>query len=164
MELPAAARRLLLQQPSVVGYVQSRVFKHQLWDHVDGTGGRAVVVRMSGGWGTPDRTQTSQFPLLGVDCWADCTRDSEGDKVEEDSLDNAWAVYRVVDAVLHQVRNAMWGASGSDQGAYVVESVRYQEPYHQSLSDGGQYGLGLPYKVDMGDCAVVTTMYAVHLA
>lgn len=162
MELPAAARRLLMQQPSVTGYVGSKVYKHKLWDHVDRTGGRAVVVRMAGGWETPDRIQTSQFPILAVDCWADCSRDGAGDKAAEDALDNAWAVYRVVDPVLHRVRNAMWGASGADEGAYVVESFRWQEPFHQTKQD--QAGAAVPYSVDMGEAAVVVAQYAVHLA
>jgi hypothetical protein len=161
MELPAAARRLLMQQPAVVGYVGSKVYKHELWDHVDQTGGRAIVVRMAGGWDTPDRIQSSQFPVLAVDCWADCSRE-DGDKVGEDALDNAWAVYRVVDPVLHRVRNAMWGASGSDPGAYVVESFRWQEPYHMTKADSGSFG-GLPYRVELGESAVVTAQYAVHL-
>jgi hypothetical protein len=162
MELPAAARRLLMQQPAVTGYVGSKVFKHELWDHVDRTGGRAVVVRLAGGWDTPDRVQSSQFPVLAVDCWADCSRNGDGDKAAEDALDNAWAVYRVVDPVLHRVKNAMWGASGADPGAYVVECFRWQEPYHQSRDD--QPGAGLPYRVEMGETAVVVAQYAVHLA
>lgn len=165
MELPAAARRLLLQQPAVVGYVQDRVFKHALWTHVDQTGKRAVVVRMAGGWEQPDRVQTSEFPLLAVDCWADCSRGTDGDKLQEDALDNAWAVYRVVDPVLHRVRNAMWGASGADPGAYVVDSVRWQEPFYATKDDGsGGNFSGVPYKVDMGESAVVMAQYAVHLA
>lgn len=162
MELPAAARRLLMQQPPVTGYVGSKVYKHQLWTHVDQTGGRAIVVRLAGGWDTPDRIQSSQFPILAVDSWADCSRAETGDKLAEDALDNAWAVYRVVDPVLHRVRNQMWGASGSDEGAYVVESFRWQEPYSQTKHD--QAGAALPYAVDMGEAAVVTAQYAVHLA
>jgi hypothetical protein len=164
VELPAAARRLLMQQPPVTGYVGSKVYKHKLWTHVDQTGGRAVVVRLAGGWDTPDRVQTSQFPILAVDCWADCSRDQEtGDKLAEDALDNAWAVYRVVDPVLHRVRNALWGSSGADpEGAYVVESSRYQEPYSQTKDEAGT--AQLPYAVDMGESAVVTAQYAVHLA
>jgi hypothetical protein len=166
MELPAAARRLLLQQPAVTGYVGSKVHKHQLWDHVDQKGTRAIVVRMAGGWEQPDRVQTSQFPLLAVDCWADCSRGETGDKLAEDAVDNAWAVYRVVDPVLHRVRNALWGASGADpEGAYVVESFRWQEPFHAAKGDGfGGNFSGVPYRVEMGESAVVMAQYAVHLA
>jgi hypothetical protein len=163
MELPAAARRYLMQQPSVTGYVGNKAYKHQLWDHVDQTGGRAIVVRMAGGWEQPDRVQSSQFPVLAVDCWSDCSRDPAGEKLQEDALDNAWAVYRAVDPVLHRARNAMWGASGSDEGAFVVECMRWQEPFHQTKGDGGQYAAGLPYQVEMGESAVVTVQYAVHL-
>src|ERR1044071_5898555 len=131
MELPAAARRLLLQQPAVTGYVGSKVHKHQLWDHVDQKGTRAIVVRMAGGWEQPDRVQTSQFPLLAVDCWADCSRGETGDKLAED----------------------------------VVESFRWQEPFHAAKGDGFGWNFsGVPYRVEMGESAVVMAQYAVHLA
>jgi hypothetical protein len=167
MELPGATRRHLLEQPGVRGYVQDGVYKHRLLDHVNGTGGRAVVVRMAGGWDKPDHTQTSQYPLLAVDCWADCSRDEHGDRSAEDCLDNAWALYRAVDDVLHQARNALWGASQSDpEGAYVVSCIRSQEPYDQSgdAQAGSQSAAALPYAVDLGECAVVTVQYEVWLA
>lgn len=167
MELTGATRRLLLEQPAVTGYVQDRVHKHLLRDHVDGTGQRAVVVRMAGGWDKPDHTQTSQYPLLAVDCWADHSRDDNGDATALDNLDNAWALYRVVDDVLHQARNQLWGASPSDpEGAYVVSCIRNQEPYDQAASSpaSAQSAASLPYAVELGECAVVTVQYEVWLA
>lgn len=154
MEIETAARRFLLAHDGVRGYVGDKVTKFSLLEHVDGTGGRAIVVRRSNGWKTPDSVQTSEFPLLLVDCWADCDRVG-GDKVADNAVDKAFAVYRVVDKLLHAKRDFMMG------DLRIISSQRWSEPFFETANDAhkGVASLSTP----KGDSAVVTAQYALHL-
>lgn len=159
MEIDTAVRRLLLTKSAVTGYVQTKVFKNELLEHVDGTAGRAVVVRKAVGWAPPDRTQSSEYPTLVIECWADVDRDPQTrEKTVDNAVDKAYALYRAVDPFLHRIRDEVWGAGGTDPGARVITSVRAGEPRHflHSYSRGG-------YSVPMQDCAVVEISYNVHL-
>ena len=153
MELETAARRQLLGVPAVTGYVQQKVFKYRLEEMIDSTGGRAVVVRRSGQWSTPDPVQTSEYPVLTVDCYADPTRTPEGEIDQLDAEDKAFAVFRTIDPVFHARRNERWGAFGSAAGLLVVSSARWREP---SLV-GDQ-----PGEDELGDVVIVRAQYAVH--
>lgn len=123
MEVEAAIRRRLLADPGVNGYVAGKVWKYRLPETLDGTGGRAIVVWRDGGWAQPDKVKTSEFPLVNVDCWADHSRDERGAMLSADAEENAWAVYRVVDMVLHGRLGEMWGE------LHVVTSARWGEPF-----------------------------------
>lgn len=161
MEIEPAARRLLLNHPAVRGYVQDAIYTHALKTHVDQTGKRALVVRSSGGWAQPERVHTDEFPVLYVDCWADCTRDAAGKRRADDAISNAKALYRVVNPLLHARRGQRWGAYGAHAGLMVVSCVRWSEPVVQTrdMSQGG-----MAYGVTLGDTAVVTASYALDLA
>lgn len=161
MEIETATRRHLLTLPSATGYVSGRVYKFSLLDHVQGTQQRAIVVRRSNGWATPDTVQTSEFPILVLDFWADPTRDGEGNKAADDAADKAYAVYRAVDKDLHGVRDEWWGAGGSNPGLRVVSCSRWAEPFHLTSQD--QHGSGPKFDGQaVGDCAVVVAQYAIH--
>jgi hypothetical protein len=157
MEIDTAVRRHLLMQPGVVGYVGTKVFKNELLEAVDGTGGRAVVVRKNGGFSTPQSVNTDEFPSLVVDCWADCDRDPSGEIVVNNAIDKAYAVYRVVDALLGRLNDAWLGAGGTSPGVRVISSGKMMEPIHETSADA--HG---PTK--MGDSAVVTAEYEFHIA
>lgn len=154
MELTTAARKMLLAQADVTGYVQMRVTKHSLLEPVTGTGRSAVVVRQASGWATPDPVQTAEYPLLAVECWADCSRTVDGDPLQDDSIDRALALYRVVDGHLHGKRDVMWGGL---QGLRVLSSARDGEPRIWTAKD--VKGRGAP---DFGDSAMVEVLYRVH--
>ncbi|MFE2751565.1 hypothetical protein ACFXGA_06130 [Actinosynnema sp. NPDC059335] len=160
MEVEPAVRRHLLNDQAVRGYVGDRVYKQHLDEHVQGAGKRAIVLRVDGGWSQPDTVQTSEFPLLYIDFWADRSRDSTGRAVADDAMDNARAVYRVTDPLLHARRGERWGSFGTHRGLMVVSSARWSEPIVQTemRSHGGTF-LG----VKLGDCAVVTAAYALHV-
>jgi hypothetical protein len=165
MEIETAARRMLLGQSAVTGYVGQKVFKFSLLEHVEGTGGRAVVVRRNSGWVQPGRVRTSEYPLLVLDCWADCDRDSVGAKAEDNAIDKAYAVYRVIDPLIHAVRSVWWGAGGSHRGMLIVNGFRWAEPWHATAVDvhpaiQGVTSPGSP----KGDSAVVTATYALQVA
>lgn len=159
MEILTALRRHLLTQDAVRGYVGSKVDKAKLHDHVDQKGTRAIVVRSNGGWAQPDLTQSSEYPLILIDFWADCSRDRLADRIADDAVDNAMAVYRVVDPLLHRKRNVMWGGQGTDPGLQIVSCIRWSEPITQTRDES--HG-GVAYGVQLGESAVVTVQYAIH--
>lgn len=158
MELETGARRMLLLNPGVVGYVGQKVFKNELLEHVQGSSGRALVVRKAGGWAPPDRVQSSEFPELVIECWADPDRAPNGDMKVDNAVDKAYALYRLIDPLFHRVMDVYWGAGGTDRGVRVISSYRAMEPSH-SLVNYPRAGSNTP----MQDCAAVTVTYNVHL-
>lgn len=165
MEIEAAIRRRLLNDPTVTVYVVDRVFTHRLHDGVDldNTGRRAIVVRRAGGWATPDPVTTQQYPILSVDCYAGNTRDPDGNIAAFDATSSAYALYRAVDAVLHAPeRGTWWGAVGSNPGLLVIASQRWAEPYAETSSDllRGRATTG----EELGSATVVVARYAVTCA
>lgn len=158
MELVPAARRYLLLPSGFTGYVQDRVYKHKLVEHVDQKGTRAAVVRTNGGWAQASRSNSTEFPILAVDCWADCTRDEHGDKAAEDAIDNAWAVYRELDRLVQGQRAAQWSE------LIVIDAVRWAEPIYQTKDEAHGSVASLPYKVELGESAVVIAQYALTIS
>jgi hypothetical protein len=158
VEVVPATRRQLLSVDAVRGYVGGDgVFKNELFEHVDGRGTRKVVVRHDGGWRLPDSIQTVRFPLVAVDCWADCSRADDGEIMQRDAVDNAWAVWNAVDPAMNHRRNEFWGAIGVNQGLYVMQSWLWGEPLEQTRNESHQ---GSFQGVRIGDAAVVTARYA----
>lgn len=155
MEIETAVRKFLLQQDSVKGYVGDKVTKFSLLEHVDGTGGRAIVVRRSNGWNTPDSVQTSEFPTVILDFWADCDR-VDGSKVVDNAVDKAFAVYRVVDKLIHGKRDVMMGS------LRIFSVQRWSEPIFETANDA--HGSTKSMSTPIGDSAVVSATYAFHLA
>lgn len=128
MELVTAARKRLLSLPGVTGYVGDKVWKHRREDDIVGTAGRAVVVKDGGGWSRPDPVQSSEYPLLTLECLADADRDGDGNPVGATALEKARALYRVIDPQLHGARHQWWGTSATNPGLLVISCARYAEP------------------------------------
>ena len=167
MEVETAVRRMLVDQPTITGYVgakpNAKVYKHSLGDNLTGTGGRAIVVRRSNGWATPERTNTQEYPLVVIECWADHSRNPAGEYDLADNVDNAYAVYRAVDPLMHAKRDVVWGGAN---GLLVVTSQRWQEPWHATASDA--HGVGVIADAQsrlgaIGECAVVVLTYALQV-
>jgi len=150
MEVETAIRKYLLAQSGVTGYVGGRVYKFQLMEPVHATSHRAVVIKRVGQWGTPDSVQTSEYPLVQVECWADPDRDADGNVLVMNALDKAFAVQRTIDPFLHGKR----GVKFSDLD--VVSTQRWSESIIVTQDD--QHGQG-----NMGDAAYVATRYALHV-
>jgi hypothetical protein len=157
MEIDTAVRRMLLLQPSVIGYTGQKVFKNELLEMVDQTGGRAVVVRKNGGTADPQTVNTDEYPVLTVECWADCDRNPDGSVSVQNAIDKAYAVYRVVDAVMNRARDVWWGAGGSAVGVRVLSCGKASEPMHETSKD--MHGA-----TKVGDSAVVSVEYELHIA
>jgi hypothetical protein len=162
MELVPAFRRFLLHLDEVRSYVADDwVFADNLKEHVDQTGRRAIVVRDDGGyWAPADTVQTSEYPILALDFWSDCSRDDDGNKKLEDALVNARAMYRAVAPLLHGWRDVTVGAFGTSPGLRVVSSATWGGPVYQTKAEshGGRF-LG----VQLGESAVVTARFALHV-
>lgn len=161
MEIETAARRHLLSLPSIAGYVGQKVYKFSLLDHVDGTGGRALVVRRDTGWSAPPTIGRAEYPQLVVECWADCSRTPDGETLAADAIDNAYALYRAVNEKLHTVRDQIWGAGGASKGVRVFSCVRTSEPFHMTATDS--HGSGSSTTTPRGDSAVVIASYSLHI-
>lgn len=140
MELETAVRKLLLASDAVTGYVGTKVHKFRLDGVLDGTGGRAVVVRRVGGWARPQQVNTGEYPLLEVQCWADHDRDETGGIAEATAEEKAWALWRVVDPLLHGCTGAVWGEEDDRAGLEVLTCSRWAEGVVLSASqmDGRQ--------------------------
>lgn len=157
MEIDTAVRRMLLQDDTVKGYVQQKVFKNELLEHVDQTSGMALVVRKAGGWQGP--SQQMEFPLVAVECWADVDRDPvTGFKLRDNQLDKAYSLYRAVKALMHEKRDVWWGAGGGNPGVRVISSEQQSEPVHNliSYSKGGS-------TVPAAESGVVTVQFEIVL-
>lgn len=128
MEVESAARRYLLGDTTVTGYVQARVHKWRLEEKVDGTGKSAIVVYRNNGWATPDPVTTQEYPILAVKAYSDATRDSTGEIVKSDAEDRAFALMRAISNRLRRQRGEWWGAVGADPGLLVVTCAPWKEP------------------------------------
>jgi hypothetical protein len=160
VELESAARWELLQDQTVAGYVQQRVYKHRLMEKVDGTGKVAVVVFRDGGWASPDPVRTVEYPVLTVRCWADPTRDATGGYSVWDAEDKAWALWRAVANRLHGVRDQWWGARGTNPGLRVITCSRWTEPF---VVGAGDVHSAAQAK-EMGDSLYVEGSFAIETA
>lgn len=161
MELETAARRMFLADASVMGYVTGKVFKFELTEHVEGTGGRALVVRRAAGWSAPPFVGSSEYPTLIVENWADVSRTPDGEALKADAEDNALALFRVTDKLLHGIRDVVWGAGGSNQGLRVVSCARAGEPGIVTAS--ASHGGGASTNTPRGEAAAVIASYSLHL-
>lgn len=161
MELITAARRWLLTLDDVRGYVDSRVYKYRLEEHVDGTGLRAIVLRYGSGWAARDPINTAEFPTLLVDFWADASRDPDGNMIIDDAISNALAMNRALKPHIHGLRDEWWGAGGTSPGLRIISAHSWGEPIIETARD---VHVGAGGDVPKGESAVVTTTYALHVA
>lgn len=159
MEVEAAARREFLSSDTVKGYTGERVFRHRLEEVVDGTGKHAIVVARNNGWATPDPVKTAEYPILGVKCYADSTRNATGEVTKEDAADKAFALARVVTRLLHARRGRWWGAVGSNPGLMVVTCQKWKEPVLVTEKDKHGEGSGDP----LGDSVYVYVEFALQV-
>lgn len=148
MEVTTAARKLLLNDDTVNGYVTGKVFKDVLTEAVSGTGGRAIVVRVVGGWSPGDHVQTIEYPLLQIECVADPDRDIDGTITTANAVDKAMAVARACDRALHGLRDSWWPDT---TGLRVVSCVRWSEPIVNPHDDA------------LGDAVMVWSRYALQV-
>lgn len=161
MELEPAVRRKLLADPTITGYVGDRVYLYRLEDRVDPLGLRAIVLAAGPWWAEADRYTGAgaEFPTLLVGCWADCTRNADGEITHLDRVQNAKAVARAVHRVLHNPpRGQVWGEVGSNPGLLVNTSSLWLSSTHLEGKD--VHWLGTP----LGDAAVQPVTYALNVA
>lgn len=155
MEVDAAVRRELLNDPTVTGYVVDKVFRRSLWDNLEVLkGARAIVVKRGTGWAIPQRKNTQEYPTIFLECWADGDRDADGNLVIDNGIDNAFALYRAADNVLHMKDEGIWGAYGTSPGLEVIGCARAAEPMPFGPKD-----VSLDYQVQMDTYRYVQVPY-----
>lgn len=125
MEIESAARRALLANSTVNGFVAGKVYRFRLGEKLDGTAGCAVVVDRNGGWATPLPDRGQEFPIVRLKCYADPDRTTEGDIARANAEDKALAVASAVNRLWHGVRSQWWGGAN---GVLVVSCDRRGEP------------------------------------
>jgi hypothetical protein len=152
---------MFLADPAVNGYVSGKVYKFELLEHVTGTGGWAIVVRRGAGWSAPGLRSQSEYPTLVVENWADCTRSPDGEPTAADAVDNALALYRVTNALIHGIRDVWWGAGGDNPGLRVVSAERSAEPAYGAATAPSASGAST--HTPLGESAVVIASYALHI-
>lgn len=160
MELETAARKLILADPTLNGYVSGKVYKFTLEEHVDGTGGMAIVVRRGSGWSASDPVKTSKYPTLYVDCWSDATR-QDGEVVIDNAIDRALSMTNAVDKLMHGVRDVMWGETVPGTGLRVITCQRWNDVYFASAKD--VHGQGDLPDMPRGNSAVATMQFALQI-
>lgn len=158
MEVESGARKVLLADSTVSGYVGTKVFKFRLEEKVDGTSGRSLVVYRNNGWATPDPVTTQEYPILAVKCYADPDRDAGGQIKLMNAEDKAMALYRAVNKVLHGKRGVWWGAGGSETGILIVGCQRWKEPFIVREKDQHGQSAGDP----LGDAVYAYVEYAIQ--
>ena len=95
---------------------------------LEGSGNLQLVVFQWGSWAQPTKRKTAHFPMLYVQCWADPTRDSDGNVVTPDAPKKARAALDAVSEVLHLVQGGVtWG-----DDFYVISSHRISEPFQMA--------------------------------
>jgi hypothetical protein len=159
VEVESAVRRHLLGDAGVNGYADGRVYRHRLQEKVDGTGLMAFVVLRNNGWATPYPTGEQEYPIVRVECWADPSRDEEGQVTQADAPDRAWAGARaVVRAMRWPIRGRMMGAVGSNPGLLVISVARRSEGF--LVTEGDRHSSGGRSIVDaMGDSVKVVVEF-----
>lgn len=159
MEIESAARWEALQDQTIAGLVGPRVYRHRLWERVQGTGKQALVVRRADGWSRPRPGSGVEFPVLVFECYADPSRDPSGKVLREDAPDKAWSLYRAVNERFHARKDEWWGARGVSRGLRIHVVDRYVEPALVTRDD-----VHLDEKAWLQDMVRVEARYAVETA
>lgn len=161
MELESAVRRYLLADPTITSYVGNRIYIDRLEAPVEPHGHRAIVIYRATGWAETETYEgaAGEFPTLILDCWADNTRDDDGEILRTDRLPNSRAVWRAAHRKLHNPpRGRVWGASASNPGLLVISSTLW---FHATSIEGPHTSrTGTP----LGEAGITTATYALHVA
>lgn len=157
MEVTTAARRELLNRPAVTGHVVDKIFRDVLETSPQGTGGKAIVISKQPGWARPDTVKTAEYPVLWIDCYADVTREDDGEVAAADAPDKAMALARTLDW-LHGRRGERWGAFGSNPGLMVVTCARWAET--RIITDADRHKSEPP----LDDMVIARTVWALQVA
>jgi hypothetical protein len=135
VEVDAAARRRLLTDQTIGGYVDGKIYTQRLGCDLNGTGGYAIVVVRNGGWASPNQHNDGRFPLLLTKCYADPDRDEDGSVKTANGQTKALALDKALDRLLHRALGQTWGAVGSNPGRLIISCYRASEPVAAGQGD-----------------------------
>ncbi len=122
MSLAKAAREYLVQFPrlrallgSGMGF-ETWIFRGQddqakPYVNMEGSGQAALLLRQDGGWATPNRHNTLEFPRLVVEVYVDPERDGLGNEIGPDVSDRMAQIWQTLDRHLRNVDHTevWWG-------------------------------------------------------
>ena len=117
---------------------------------VQGLGCASVVIAERAGWTGPNRHNTSEFPRIQVEIYADVDRE-RGLPDRKTAQARAKDVFRIIDRVFHRpdAGGFYWGDANGE--LRVVSSLRGQEPETEPVPDGdGAQRLLVSYNVELG--------------
>lgn len=129
MEIETAVRLRALESPGITNLTgRHRVYKFQLPIVLEGTGHCAVVFRRNTGWASPG-PGGAETPIVVADCYADHSRNEQGEQIKDDREERAMQLFREVDRWFHQKAGGdMYWPSGDTSGLRVFGCFRGSEP------------------------------------
>lgn len=157
MDLTIAARRELAATNSVTTLLGSSpewdtwIWRWRPYVSIEGTGECGVVLSVRGGWASPNRHNTAQFPRLQVEVYADVDRNTALNPSTRTAQEKAQEVCEAIDKVFHipQGGEVKWG-NGTDD-LRIVGSLRLNEPDIVDVPDGdGMVRATVNYGVNLG--------------
>lgn len=152
-DVTIAARRYLMTGTDLKALLGSNatfssyIFRWKLYVQLEGSGLAAVVLAQRGGWTTPNRHNTAEFPRLQTEVYVDPSRAGDQNPSNEDAETRAHIVFQQMDELLHLVDGGGydWG------GTRIVSSVRDSEPDIADVPGGdGMVRLLSSYAVTVG--------------
>lgn len=160
VEVETAFRRLFLDDATIRGYVRDGVYRYRLEERIQGTGGRALVLRPGSAWAAADPVKTSEFPTLEVEAYADPDRDAAGNMTAANAEAKAKALSRAVTNAMANLRiRGTWvGGIGSQRGLYVISCRPWRLPLTISASD--EHGPAGPES--LGETVKVRSVFAIE--
>lgn len=143
-DLVQGAVKYLLAQPSVLAVLGTtdagtpRLFQYELFGVMEGTGSTAAVIGRGGGWDGGNEHNTTRFPRLTLELWADPMRD----------VTKPGEVWRRIDAALDAFDRVLHRPQGGEQWwgtVRTISCVRGSEPLVYPVPDGDGLLRGIAY-------------------
>ena len=158
-DLALDARNFLAQQPSVTTQLGSDskwdtwIFSDSPFVRIENTSKVMIVITINDDWSPANDYNTTSFPRMIVDVWADPSRNSDHSVLKQDAKAKIASVYKAVDKYFHTVNNdtssggsVYWGTAAqiaAKTGTRIAKSVRLDGyPKMSPVSDGNGAFLG----------------------
>lgn len=160
--LVAAARRELLADPgfldllaSAIGGTLADPWVWQEYEYADvrGKGVASVLLVDAGVWSTMNTHNTQEFPVLGIEIYADTPRTSELAPARRTAQDLARDVFTPIRRVFHRPDpgNVLWGVAAGPGALRVNRSVLNSGPTLVDVPDAdGKVRLSASFAVSLG--------------
>lgn len=145
-------RRYLLTNPALLDLLgsddnwESYVFRKQAYVGLEGTGKAMIVLNWASGWASPNMHNTTQFPTLQVEIYADPDRTVMGFPTDSHNSpdDRVEDVFTMLNPMLHWTVKRI----ADFNGVRVTNSTLAGEPDTMDVPDGdGQVRMTVNYQM-----------------